>query len=103
MLRMTAEEKKVLGLEILSYLLKNPDAGDTLEGIARFWTSPQRVDLRLDDVQDVLGSLVAEGILTEQHLRGADGSNSQRFYRLNPARRQDSPTYASKRKPGASK
>jgi hypothetical protein len=89
MSKMTAEEKKVLASEILSYLLKNPDSGDTLEGIARFWTSRQRIDLMLADVQDALTSLVAEGVLKERLLRAPNGSVSQRFYQLDPAHKKE--------------
>ena len=89
MAKMSAEEKKLLVSEILSYLLKNPDAGDTLEGIARFWTARQRIDLMLRDVQDAGAELVAQGFLKEQLLRGQDGSSTQRYYKLNPARRNE--------------
>jgi hypothetical protein len=86
---MSAEEKKALASEILSYLLKNPDAGDTLEGIARFWTARQRIDLMLGDVQEALGGLVAEGVLKERLLRAPDGRNAQRYYQLDPARKNE--------------
>lgn len=96
---MTSEEKRVLASEILSYLLKNPDAGDTLEGIARFWTARQRIDLMLCDVQDTVAELVAQGFVKEQFLRGQDGSSTQRYYQLNPARRTEIETRDAARKP----
>lgn len=96
--KMTVEEKKVLASEILSYLLKNPDAGDTLEGVARFWTMRQRIDLILNDVQEALAELVAKGVLKERLLRAPDGNISQRYYQLNPDRKKeieaDAPTKA---------
>jgi hypothetical protein len=100
MSRMTAEEKKKLASEILSYLLKNPEAGDTLEGIARFWTTRQRIDLMLEDVQDVLEDLVAEELLKERLLRAPNGSSSQRYYQLNPTRKKDIERNSTPDKPG---
>lgn len=70
---------------MLSYLRKNPGAGDTFEGIARFWTARQR----MDDLQIAISELVAEGILTEQILRAQDGSSTQRYYRLDPTRLEE--------------
>jgi hypothetical protein len=99
---MTDEEKKKLVSEILSYLLKNPEAGDTLEGIARFWTTQQRIDLMLSDVQEVLQTLVEEDLLKERFLRAPDGSSTQRYYKLNPSRKGDIERRTSTRKPGSS-
>ena len=98
MSKMSPEEKKILASEILSYLLKNPEAGDTLEGIARFWTARQRIDLMLLDVQDAVAELVAEGFVKEQLLRGQNGSSPQRYYQLNPARKNDIEADADARK-----
>jgi hypothetical protein len=100
MSRMTDEEKKVLASEILSYLLNNPDAGDTLEGIARFWTSRQRIDLMVGDVQDALGGLIAEGVVKERLLRAPDGSISQRYYQLDPSHKKGTEEKTATRKPG---
>jgi hypothetical protein len=97
---MTEAEKKNLASEILSYLLKNPDAGDTLEGIARFWTSRQRINLMVVDVQDALKGLVDEGIVRERFLRAPDGRNTQRYYQLDPSRKRDIEALTSTRKPG---
>jgi hypothetical protein len=100
MIAMTEKEKQILTSEILGYLLNNPDAGDTLEGIARFWTLRQRIDLMVGDVQDALKGLVEEGIVKERLLRASDGSNTQRYYQLDPLRKKDIEARASARKPG---
>lgn len=99
---MTAQEKKVLASEILSYLLKNPDAGDTLEGIAQFWRARQRVDLRLSDVQDAVARLVAEGLVKVRLSRSSGTRSAQRYYQLNPLRKNEIASDAT-RKPVASK
>ena len=39
---------------LLQYLSRHPGAGDTFEGIARFWMTRQRVDVMVDDVQHAL-------------------------------------------------
>jgi hypothetical protein len=83
---MTSEEKRVLASEILSYLLKNPEAGDTLEGIARFWTSPQSSGDAVHEVQAVLADLVRQGIVTTRMLKERGKLNTQSYYQLNPAR-----------------
>ncbi len=48
---------------ILDYLSEKPDAADSLRGIAEMWIKRQVVEAELDNVEDVLKSLVAEGIL----------------------------------------
>ena len=89
MSKITAEEKKILASEILSYLVENPDAGDTLEGIARFWTAKQRIDVMLGDFQEAIEDLVAEGLLIERPSRAPSGGTPQRYFQLNPARKKE--------------
>ena len=50
-------------MQILSYLMKNPGAKDTLEGIASWWLLSERIDDALDEVSATLQYLVAEGFL----------------------------------------
>lgn len=60
---MSNEEQKaeVLAQDILRYLERNPQAGDTLEGIAQWWLAQQFIDRLVDDVADALESLVRKG------------------------------------------
>lgn len=46
---------------ILDYLRKNPDAGDTLEGISKWWLNPERIAVTVDEVASVLETLIKEG------------------------------------------
>ena len=48
---------------ILSYLRKHPDAGDTLEGITRWWLEAERIDVSVDEVVEALNSLLRNGLL----------------------------------------
>lgn len=49
--------------KILNYLLRNPDAGDTLEGIARWWLEGEKVDYVVQKVSDALDSLLKRGLI----------------------------------------
>jgi len=48
---------------ILNYLQKNPDAGDTLEGISKWWLEIERTEISVDEVAEVLESLVQRGLI----------------------------------------
>jgi Fe2+ or Zn2+ uptake regulation protein len=49
--------------QILKYLQRNPDSGDTLEGIARFWLEFERVNQSVDEVRNALENLVRKGLV----------------------------------------
>ena len=49
---------------IVSYLGKHPEAQDTLEGIASWWLTFERIDLSTTVVAQALESLVGQGIVT---------------------------------------
>ena len=49
--------------KILDYLSKNPDAGDTLEGIANWWLESERVVQAVDEVAEILEVLFDKGLL----------------------------------------
>ncbi len=54
---------------LVRYLIANPHACDTAEGIARWWLAGR--PLSLDALRGTLGRLAHEGVLEE--LRAADG------------------------------
>ena len=54
---------EVIYRKILDYLSKNPDAGDTLEGITEWWLESERVDQAVDEVSEVLEALVKKGLI----------------------------------------
>ena len=59
----TNEKQKKISEAILSYLRKNPDAGDSLEGIVEWWLGIERIESSVDEVADALESLVQRGII----------------------------------------
>ncbi|MCP4254185.1 MAG: hypothetical protein GY775_12410 [Candidatus Scalindua sp.] len=59
---------------ILNYLSKNPDAGDTLEGISRWWLNRDKIDVAVDEIAGVLEALIKEGLIEKQTMPG-DNAN----------------------------
>ena len=58
--------------EILAYLVKRPQAQDTVEGIARWWILQQRIEQHVEDVEDALNRLVLDGFVIEFKPRALD-------------------------------
>ena len=69
---------------ILSYLLKHPEARDTIEGMTRWWLLEEEIHERLAEISQGLSSLVRQGLILEER-RGA----SLPLYRLNPDKRDE--------------
>ena len=70
--------------EILSYLLRNPEAADSLTEIARWRLMEEAVRRSVESTQAALDWLIAEGYVNEE---ARMGTNS--LFRLNPERRGD--------------
>jgi hypothetical protein len=70
--------------EILRYFLRNPEAADSLEGIASWRLLDETIRRRVDDARDALDWLVAEGYLQERV-----GAGTAPLYSLNHVRRDD--------------
>ncbi|HXF04283.1 MAG TPA: hypothetical protein VNM72_02585 [Blastocatellia bacterium] len=67
--------------EILAYLVENPDAQDTLEGIIEWWFLDERIKRQTAKGKDALAELVAKGLVVERQ-----GMNSRTHYRINRRR-----------------
>jgi hypothetical protein len=52
--------------EILQYLIKNPDAKDTLEGIYKWWLPKGHSKQGRDEVQNAVDLLTSKGWLTKR-------------------------------------
>ncbi len=63
---------------ILDYLRRNPDVGDTLEGISRWWLNIEKIETTVDDVSSVLETLIKERKVVRQ---AANGGNP--IYKIN--------------------
>jgi hypothetical protein len=67
--------------QILHYFRRNPEATDTLEGIARWRLLEEEIRRSLQETQQAVEWLVAKGFLLEESRVG-----SGKLYRLNPER-----------------
>jgi hypothetical protein len=63
---------------ILGYLIDNPNAGDTLEGIVEWWLLQQRIRFETLTVAQAVAKLVEDGLIVEQR-----GPDSRVIYRAN--------------------
>jgi hypothetical protein len=70
--------------EILAYLVKHPEAQDTLEGITEWWLLEQRIRYAVAEVDGTLNNLLAEGLLMTRQC--ADGRT---YYGLNRAKERE--------------
>ena len=68
--RRESKEKRQACHYILAYLVENPDAGDTLDGIVEWWLLNQRIRFETQSVSQALAKLVADGLIVE--LKGPD-------------------------------
>ena len=69
-----------MAAEILDYMVENPGAQDTLEGIVEWWLLENRIRRETRRVREALDELVALGLVTESGPPGA------RRYQVNAAR-----------------
>lgn len=72
-----------VAIQFLEYMNQHPDAQDTLEDLAEWWSQEQSFASPVDTVRLVLNELADHRLILE-HTRG-DG---RRYYRLNPQKRQ---------------
>jgi len=69
--------------EILQYLIDNPDAQDTEEGIATWWLLDQAIKHKTALVKEALKRLVKDHLVIEQ-----ERSDSRTDYKMNRRRRK---------------
>lgn len=77
--------KPTPAMEILSYFTRNPEAADSLEGIARWRLLDEAIYRSVQETESALGWLVERGYLLESSRPGV-----KPIYRLNPGRMADS-------------
>jgi len=61
----TPEKQPKRAKEVLDHFLRNPQAADTLEGVARWRLLRDRVHRGVEETAEALEWLVAEGLLNE--------------------------------------
>jgi len=69
--------------EIMKYFLQNPDAADTLEGIASWWLVGQKIDYEIDKVSESINELIHKGYIIPT-VRAKTN-----YYRLNMEKRTE--------------
>jgi hypothetical protein len=81
---MSETERAHIVSAILEYLLRNPHAQDTLEGIYQWWLPQQRISTDRATLTEVLGELVSCKLIVQSKRR-----DSQIHYRINLRRSQE--------------
>lgn len=70
-------EESEIAQDLLSYLVDNPDAQDTLEGIVEWWLLQMKLESNTVKVKEALADLVARGLIIE-----CTGSDSRLRYMI---------------------
>jgi hypothetical protein len=76
--RSCGSEKSRAAHDILAYLIENPGAQDTLDGIVQWWLLEQRIRGQTAEVKEALAELVAKKFVLVRK-----GKDSRTHYRLN--------------------
>lgn len=71
-------KKEKISRLIVDYLQKYPEAGETFEGIMKWWLELERIELSVNEVADVLESLIQKGVI--KMYKTAGGTI---FYKIN--------------------
>ena len=74
-------DKSQIGNEILAYLVENPKAQDTLEGIVEWWLLERQIKFQTARVKEALSALIARGLILEKK-----GPDFQNHYRINQSK-----------------
>ena len=85
----TLSANRELSEAILRHLCQNPDAKDSLEGIARFWVRRQNTASLLHEVSRALDDLVDRGYLVVWLTGGGGGELGERIFSLDKRRLQE--------------
>jgi hypothetical protein len=79
----TTEESQI-ARHLLGYLINNPDAQDTLEGIVEWWLLQMKLETRTTKVKEALADLVAKNLILE-----CTGSDSRLRYMINDGKQDE--------------
>jgi hypothetical protein len=78
------KSREAVAREVLDYFLRNPEAADTLTGIARWRLLEEAVQQSVVRTEIALQWLLDQGYLLQVQKKGAEG-----IFQLNPERRRD--------------
>jgi hypothetical protein len=74
---------EVIALKVLEYLIDNPDAQDTSEGITAWWLPQVDMQYQSSRINDVLRDLAAKEVILE-HIQSGSPT-----YKINPNKRSE--------------
>ena len=74
--------------DVLSYLLRNPGAGDTLAGIVEWWLMQQQIMYSTVEVQAVL-----EEFISKQMVLASTAGDARVHYRINREKEEEIRTF----------
>ena len=78
------KEELEIAHAILRYLSKNPDAGNTLEGIAEWWLLKERIDRGVTVIKRALSYLMLQGLVIEKKIENRKG-----WFQINKKTKRD--------------
>jgi hypothetical protein len=81
---MCVSDKAEIQSGLLAYLVGNPRARDTLEGIVEWWLLEQKIKHNTAEVSDVLDDLVAKKLVLKYKSR-----DTRVRYGINPRKEKD--------------
>ena len=90
---MSENEEVRIRKDILSYLVRHPDAQDTVEGIVQWWLLEQKAQDALCAAKEVLDSLLANG-----WLEARIGNDGRDHYRVRAERLGEIRAYIDKQR-----
>ena len=76
---MADEGLQQIGYRILKYLVENPNAQDTLEGIVEWWLLDRLTTSNVDKVRKALSQLVSAHLVVERQAK-----QSRTYYKIDP-------------------
>ena len=78
---MKRDETQETAYKILAYLMDNPDAQDTLEGIVDWWLLQQDIKRNVAVIRKTVDELIHQGFLLERQ-----GNDRTKYYQVNRER-----------------
>jgi hypothetical protein len=81
---MCVSDKAEIETGVLSYLVSNPVAGDTLEGIVEWWLLEQKIKHNITEVRDVLDELATRKLIQKYKTR-----DTRVHYRIDRSKEKD--------------
>ena len=81
---LTLNEKSRIAREILAYLVRHPDAQDTLDGIIQWWLPECELRYRVALVREAIQELAENGRVIP-----CTRENSRTYYRINEEKRAE--------------